>query len=124
MNESRTHYCHPSPLMGLFVNIIISHYKEGLRAILQISRSLFETGFSGFFNQTFPASFCESLIVVVVDYHLPHHYRPSGLLAISPMARLSKKYKHSERIETRHYSYLKTPAFPNEGAFSVEMLNL
>ena len=65
MNESRTHYCHPSPLMGLFVNIIISHYKEDLRAIRQISRSLSETGFSGFFNQTFPASFCEPLIVVV-----------------------------------------------------------
>ena len=51
---------------GLYiVNIIISHYKEDLRAIRQISRSLSETGFSGFFNQTFPASFCESLIVVV-----------------------------------------------------------
>lgn len=51
---------------GLYiVNIIISHYKEDLRAIRQISRSLSETGFSGFFNQTFPASFCEPLIVVV-----------------------------------------------------------
>ena len=47
------------------VNIIISHYKEDLRAIRQISRSLSETGFSGFFNQTFPASFCDPLIVVV-----------------------------------------------------------
>ena len=47
------------------VNIIISHYKEDLRATRQISRSLSETGFSGFFNQTFPASFCEPLIVVV-----------------------------------------------------------
>lgn len=25
------------------------------------------------------------------NYHLPHHYHPSGLPAISPMARLSKK---------------------------------
>ena len=51
---------------GSISSISLFHtIKEDLRAIRQISRSLSETGFSGFFNQTFPASFCEPLIVVV-----------------------------------------------------------
>lgn len=51
---------------GSISSISLFHtIKKTFRAIRQISRSLSETGFSGFFNQTFPASFCEPLIVVV-----------------------------------------------------------
>lgn len=76
---------------GLYiVNIIISHYKEDLQATRQISRSLFETGISGFFIRLFLRRFANRLLWWQgLSSAAP--LSPSGLLAISPMARLSKK---------------------------------
>lgn len=83
----------------------------------KISRSLFETGFSGFLSD-YSCVVLRTVYHGGIDYHLPHHYRLPVFLPFHRWLGCLKN-KHSERIKTRRYSYSKTPAFPNEEAFFI-----
>lgn len=127
MYESRTHYCHPSSLIGVYSSISLFHtIKKTFWRYAKfpkrhgITVSLSETGFSGFLIRLFLRRFANRLSCGR-DYHLPHHYRPSCLLAISPMARFCLKNKSSERIEVRALLIFKNSRVSQRRSFFITL---